>query len=254
MTITHDHHELDGQVAVVTGAARGIGRAIAHAVAARGAVAVCADITSPDETVAAIVEAGGVALPHRFDVRSSAQWSELANLVTEQYGGVDILANVAGVLAPGTDTATELDEDAWDLIISINLKGCWLGMRAVIPSMIERGGGRIVSLASLAAIKGQPGIFAYSTSKGGVVAMTQQAAVEYVDHGILVNAIAPGVVETPLLGDMTPEMRATYSDAHLIKRVGTVDDVAELFCYLVKPSTTFVTGQTFRLDGGASIK
>lgn len=254
MSTTSIAHELAGRVALVTGAGRGIGGSIARAVAARGAVAICADITGAGDTVEAITATGGVAEDRTLDVRSLTQWDALVDDVTDAHGGIDILANVAGVLATGSDTAVDLTEDEWERVISINLKGCWLGMRAVIPAMIERGGGRIVSLASVAALKGQPDIFAYSASKGGVVAMTQQAAVQYVDHEIFVNAIAPGVVDTPLLGEMSAERRAAYSDAHLIKRLATVDDVAEMFCYLVRPSTTFVTGHTFPLDGGATIK
>lgn len=246
--------EFAGQVAIVTGAASGIGRAVAHALGARGATVVCADIsTSRATTVGEILDMGGAALDHELDVTSSSSWSALVRSVLDSEGRVDVLGNIAGVLARGTDTAVDLSEDDWDKVIAVNLKGYWLGMRAVIPAMLINGCGRIVSVASLAAYKGQPNLLAYSTSKGGVIAMTQQAAVEYAPQNILINAIAPGVVETPILGEMTDEMKSVYADAHLIKRLGTPDEVAVMFCYLAHPNTTMVTGQTFRIDGGASI-
>lgn len=252
--MTERSEEFAGRVAVVTGAASGIGRAVANALATRGATVVSADISSQrDVTVREIEERGGLAMSHELDVTSASSWSTLVDTVLDARGRIDILGNVAGVLAVGADTATDLTEDDWDRLMAVNLKGCWLGMRAVIPSMLRTGQGRIVSIASLAAYKGQPNLLAYSTSKGGLISMTQQAAVEYASADILVNAIAPGVIETPILGDMTSEMRSVYADAHLIKRLGTAEEVADLFCYLVHPNTSLITGQTFRIDGGASI-
>ncbi len=242
------------RVAVITGAASGIGRAVALALASRGATVVCADISGGrEDTSSTIREAGGSSFAYELDVTSARSWSALIDRLRASEGRVDILGNVAGVLSGGPDTAIELSEDDWDRLMAVNLKGCWLGMRSTIPLMIEGGGGRIVSMSSLAAYKGQPNLLAYSTSKGGLIAMTQQAAVEYASSDVLINAIAPGVIETPILGDMTSEMKSVYADAHLIKRLGKAEEVAELFCYLVRPDTSMITGQTFRIDGGASI-
>lgn len=253
INMTPHSAELADRVAIVTGAASGIGRAVAHALGSRGATVVCADVsTRRAVTAAEIQDLGGTALDHELDVTSLSSWSALVSSVVASEGRLDVLGNVAGVLARGADTAVDLSEDDWDRLISVNLKGSWLGMRAVIPAMIDTGAGRIISIASLAAYKGQPNLLAYSTSKGGIVAMTQQVAVEYAHQNILVNAIAPGVIDTPILGDMTSEMKSVYADAHLIKRLGTPEEVAAMFCYLTHPDTSMVTGQTFRLDGGAS--
>jgi NAD(P)-dependent dehydrogenase (short-subunit alcohol dehydrogenase family) len=239
----------------VTGAHQGIGAAIARRLgrAGSGFLVACADIQDASQTARAIEGSGGHGQAQRLDVTDPDAWTRLVDSMLDEHGRIDVLGNVAGLLARGADTAADLSLDDWDLVTGVNLKGVWLGMRAVLPTMVAAGSGRIVNISSLAAFKGQPNLLAYSTTKGGVVAMTQQAAVEYAGSGVRINAIAPGVVDTPILGDMTAEMKATYADAHLIKRLATADEVAALFEYLVGPDASFITGHTYRLDGGASI-
>ena len=250
-TTSVDVHE----VALVTGAHQGIGAAIARRLGRRdgGYALVCADIRDPGATADEVVAEGGRAIAVHLDVTSPQSWADAVAAAVDAYGRIDVLGNVAGLLARGSDTALDLSLDDWDLVTSVNLKGVWLGMRAVLPAMVAARSGRIVNMSSLAAFKGQPNLLAYSTTKGGVVAMTQQAAVEYAASGVRINAIAPGVVDTPILGSMTDDMRATYADAHLIKRLATADEVAALFEFLVGPAASFITGLTYPLDGGASI-
>ncbi|ALE73073.1 3-oxoacyl-[acyl-carrier protein] reductase [Pseudonocardia sp. Ae168_Ps1] len=245
---------LQDRVAIVTGAAQGIGRATALRLAAEGAVVACADIQDCAGTVALAEKEGGRAVAVELDVRRAADWEgAVAGLVAE-HGRIDLLANVAGVvnlLSP--DTVVGLTEDAWDVVIDTDLKGVWLGMRAVIPAMVDAGGGRIVNIASMAALRGLPNLASYSAAKGGVVGLTQQAAFEYADQGVLVNAIAPGTIDTPILAGITDEMRAANADAHLVRRLGRPDEIAAMVAYLFREGS-FQTGITFPVDGGWAAK
>lgn len=136
------------------------------------------------------------------------------------------------------DTVVDLTEDAWQTVIDTDLKGVWMGMRAVIPQMIGAGGGRIVNIASMAALRGLPNLASYSAAKGGVVGLTQQAAFEYADRCVLVNAIAPGTIDTPILAGITDEMREANANAHLIRRLGRPEEIAAMVAYRFFPPTT----------------
>ena len=254
MTATTDSplpsRTLTGSVAVVTGAAQGIGRATSRRLAAEGAHVVCADIQKCTDTVAEIEQADGSAGEAWVDVRSAGAWSELVSGV----GRVDLLANVAGVVnLLSEDSVTGLTEEAWDEVIATDLKGPWLGMRAVIPGMIDRGGGRIVNISSLAALRGLPNLASYSAAKGGIAALTRQAAFEYAERGVLVNAIAPGTIDTPILADITDEMRQANANAHLIRRLGRPEEIASMVAYFFREGD-FLTGVVYAVDGGWSAK
>lgn len=241
-------------VAFVTGATQGIGRATAERVAADGVHVVCADIQETATTVKAIEAAGGTAESVSLDVRSAAAWEEAVSGVLDRHGRIDYLANVAGVVnMVSEDTVVGLTEEGWDYVIDTDLKGPWLGMRAVIPGMIDNGGGRIVNISSLAALRGLPNLAAYSAAKGGVAALTRQAAYEYGPHNILVNAIAPGTIDTPILGDITPEMKEANAAAHIIKRLGSPEEIASMVAYLFREGS-FLTGVTYPVDGGWAAK
>ncbi|MCW0212308.1 MAG: SDR family oxidoreductase [Pseudonocardia sp.] len=245
---------LAGKVAIVTGAAQGIGRATAVRLAAEGAHVTCADIKDTAETVALIEKVGGQAVGVDLDVRSAAAWESGVAGVLERHGRVDLLANIAGIVnLESEDTVVGLTEAAWDDVIATDLKGVWLGMRAVIPSMIDAGGGRIVNISSLAALRGLPNLASYSAAKGGVIGLTQQAAFEYGDRNILVNAIAPGTIDTPILGDITPEMKAANAQAHIIRRLGQPEEIASMVAYLFREGR-FLTGLVYPVDGGWSAK
>ena len=240
------------KVALVTGAHGGIGRATAIRLASDGHIVVCADFAGTDETVAEIESAGGTALGLTLDVSKAADWDAAMATITERFGGVDLLAAVAGVVNRlSTDTVVELTEEAWDNVLGINAKGIWLGMRAVIPSMLERGGGRIVNIASLAAHKGLAGLASYSASKGAVEALTRQASVEYGRKGILINAVAPGTIETSINAAhlATPEGAAASLATTTIGRWGQPYELAAAVAFLLNEGS-FINGQVLLVDGG----
>ncbi|MQA13606.1 MAG: SDR family oxidoreductase [Pseudonocardiaceae bacterium] len=245
---------LTDTVALVTGAAQGIGRATAVRLAGEGGHVVCADIQDASATVKEIDDAGGSAESVWLDVRSSTAWAQVVEGVLDRRGRIDYLANIAGVVnLISEDSVVGLTEDAWDEVINTDLKGPWLGMRAVIPGMIERGGGRIVNISSLAALRGLPNLASYTAAKGGVAALTRQAAFEYAEHNVLINAIAPGTIDTPILADITPEMKQANADAHLIRRLGRPEEIASMVAYFFREGA-FLTGLTYPVDGGWSSK
>jgi len=245
---------LKDKVAIITGAAQGIGQGCAVRMAAEGASVVCADVQENDETARRIADNGGRAVHVAMDVRDPADWDRTVGIANERFGAIDLLGNVAGVVNTlSEDTVVGLTEDGWQFVIDTDLKGTWLGMRAVIPGMIENGGGRIVNISSLAALVGLPNLAAYSAAKGGVIGLTQQAALEYAPHNVLVNAICPGTIDTPILGDITEQMRKENSQAHMVKRLGKPADIAGTMCHFFSDDGTFLTGLTYPVDGGWSV-
>jgi NAD(P)-dependent dehydrogenase (short-subunit alcohol dehydrogenase family) len=171
----------------------------------------------------------------------------------ELVGDALLLANIAGIQPQG-DTVLEQDEDGWDRILGVNLKGVWLGMRALLPGMLERGEGRIVNVASLAADTGLPGLAAYTASKAGVAGLTRQAAVEYAPAGIRINALAPGMIETPMITGNPPEALQAFLEKTPAGRPGQPEEIAEIILFLAGPDAGFITGQTISVDGGWGIR
>ena len=246
---------LIGKVGIVTGANQGIGRATALRWAEEGAAIVCADIKEECRTHEEIEAKGGTAVTVLMDTRVAEDWTRTVDATIDRFGTVDLLANIAGVvnmLSP--DTVVGLTEEAWDNVLATDLKGVWLGMRAVIPTMQAKGGGRIVNISSLAALRGLPNLASYSAAKGGVISLTQQAAFEYAPDNILINAIAPGTIDTPILADVTEEMIAANSRAHIINRLGKPEEIAGMATFLCTADAEFITGLTYPVDGGWSVK
>ena len=241
-------------ISLITGANQGIGQGVAEKLASEGAHVICLDVKDCKETLNRITSAGGSAETAVMDVTQLSEWKQQVSRILNTHGHIDILANIAGVVAQTADTAVELEEAEWDRVIGIDLKGVWFGMKTVIPSMIEKRYGRILNIASLAALRGLPNLFSYSAAKGGVTAITRQTATEYASCGITINSIAPGTIDTPILAGITDEMRAEFSAAHAIARLGTPRDVAHMAAYLTSPEAEFITGQTFPCDGGWSTK
>jgi len=249
MSSTNGHPTLDGKTVLVTGAGSGIGKATAQLAGAAGATVIVTDVKGQDETAASITEAGGTAEAHALDVTDAGNWASVVKDVLERHGKIDGLANVAGVVSH-IDTVVDQTEDGWERIIAIDLKGAWLGMKTTLPSMIESGGGRIVSVASVAGLIGMPNVAAYSAAKGGVIGLSRQAAIEYAAQNVKFNTVCPGVIETPILGDITDELKGHVIAATPTGRLGRPEDIGNAIVYLLGPAGDFITGQVLTIDGG----
>lgn len=245
--------QFEGKVALVTGAASGIGRASALTFAREGAKTVVADVLveGGEETVRIIKETGGDALLVRTDVSKSAEVEGLMQKIVETYGRLDYAHNNAGITGTEAPTA-DCTEENWDHTIDINLKGVWLCMKYEIPQMLKQGGGAIVNTASTAGLVGLEGSPAYCASKGGVVQLTRAAALDYVKAGIRVNAVCPGVIRTPMIEPLVgdPETEAGLIAMEPIGRMGKPEEVAEAVVWLCSDAASFVTGTAMAVDGG----
>lgn len=240
---------LAGRTVLITGAGSGIGKATCLLAAAQGAYVVAADIKAQDETLAELEAAGGAGEAHELDVTDSAAWERVVESVIGSRGKIDGLANVAGIVS-ATDALTTQDDAGWDQITGVDLKGPYLGMKSVISHMLGAGGGKIVNVASTAGLIGMPNVVAYSASKGGVIAMSRQVAIEYASQNIRVNVVAPGVTQTPMLGDITEELLAQVSAATPAGILGKPEDVGSAIVFFLSPGSDFVTGQVLAVDGG----
>jgi 3alpha(or 20beta)-hydroxysteroid dehydrogenase len=243
---------LDDKVALVTGAAQGQGAAIARRFAAEGAKVVLADVADEaGKTVAE--EIGSSAVYTHHDVTDQSSWDEAVRVATEGFGKLDVLINNAGILkwAP-------LEEHALDdymAVIRVNQVGCFLGMKAVIPSMKEAGGGSIVNTASTAGLEGNAGTIGYSASKFAVRGMTKTAALELGKYNIRVNAVCPGGINTQMgnpFGNEGDDLNKFYK-RYPIKRIGTPEEIASMMVFLASDESSYCTGADFVVDGGYTI-
>ena len=243
---------MQGRAALVTGAAAGIGRATAEAFARAGARVVVSDVADGEPVARGIRDGGGEAVFIRCDVSRADEVEALVRATVAAFGRLDFAFNNAGVEGETAPTA-ECTEANWDRVMSINLKGVWLCMRAEIPRMLEGGGGAIVNCSSIAGVAGYPGIPAYSASKHGLVGVTKSAALEYATQGIRVNAVCPGVIRTAMVerfthGDPAAEAQVVASEP--VGRMGTPDEVASAVLWLCSDGAGFVTGHALAVDGG----
>ncbi len=243
---------LEGKVAIITGGGSGIGRAAAQLFAREGAKVVVADYNAEagENTVQAIQDSGGEAIFVKVDVSDAEQVRNMVQTALEAYGGIDILFNNAGILLFGTILDT--DQKDWTRLISINLNGVFLCSKAVIPHMIERGGGSIINTSSsTGAHDVAANIAAYVTSKGGVTLLTKAMAVDHAKDHIRVNAIAPGPTDTPMLREnMSPEELADFAATFPMKRLGRPEELAYAALFLASDEASFVTGAVLAVDGG----
>ena len=253
--------EFSGKVAIVAGGALGIGRAAARKLATEGAsVVICSDREDQVEGTVAELRDGDLEVSGtRADVTSSDDMKRLVGFAAETYRGVDILVNSAGVQRYGTVVETE--EEVWDEVLGVNLKGIYLASRHAIPEMRERGGGAIVNLSSVQAFASQKGVAAYTASKGGINALTRAMALDHAEDNVRVNAVCPASVDTSMLrwsadlfrGDKSVEETvAEWGKMHPLGRVATVEEVAEVIAFLASENASFVTGGGNRLNAGCS--
>lgn len=249
---------VDGKVALVTGAAAGIGRATALRFAAEGAKVMVSDIDVEGgaRTAEMIGEAGGQAAFQKADVSEQAEIDALIDKTVEAFGRLDCACNNAGIegrIAPITEQAM----DNYDHIMAINARGTFLCMKAEIAQMLKTGGGAIVNLSSVAGLIGFPGLSPYVASKHAVNGMTKNAALEYGKHGVRVNSVCPGGIDTRMLDSLAEQVSQGAQDSHElldpmhpIGRIGLSDEVAELIVWLASPKASFVTGVNMPVDGG----
>ena len=248
--------QLEGKVAIITGAATGIGRATALLFAGEGASVVIADVNEDDaqRTVANIEDEGGSARFVQADVSEAEDVQALMERAAEEMGGIDVIVNNAGAQRSGA--VTEFEESEWDLLMRVNPRSCFLGAKYGVPHLRERGGGSIVNVSSLAGLKGGPGMTAYSASKGAIIAFTRALAEELAPDKIRANSVCPGWIDTPFNEPAIEFMGGRAQQEEMVqqtvplKRQGTPEEIAPGILYLASDASSYVTGQELVIDGG----
>lgn len=241
--------DFNGQVAIVTGAASGIGLAIAHKLLAKGARVILFDLNSAG-LHAEFDGYGDQAVQVAIDVSDLALVEQTVKEMASRFEKIDILVNCAGITGQTNIVSQEVDSADLHKVFEINFFSSFYTSRAVLPLMVDKGYGRILHIASIAGKEGNAGMLAYSASKAAVIGMAKVQGKEYAERGITVNALAPAVIRTPLVDNM-PEQQVKYmTDKIPMKRCGTLEEAANLAAYIVSPLNSFSTGFTFDLSGG----
>ncbi len=246
---------LDGKVALITGAGSGMGRAASELFAREGANVVVADYAEEtgEATAAGIRAIGGEASFVRADVSHADDCDAMVRHAVDTYGGLHVLYNNAGVFPDDDGGVLDTPETTWQRVMDVNLKGVWLGCRSGIPAMVDSGGGAIVNVASFVALMGAATAqIAYTSSKGGVLAMTREIAVEWARKGIRANALCPGPVHTPLLEELLadPDRRERRMVHIPMGRLGAAEELAKAALFLASDDSSYMTGASLVVDGG----
>ena len=246
---------VENKIALVTGGGSGLGRATVQALAREGAKVLVADLNleSAHETVTMVAETGGEASAFAMDVTVATQVEAMVQMTVERYGRLDCAFNNAGIPGKVGTSVIDYEEEDWDRVIAVDLKGVWLGMKYELKQMLKQGRGVVVNTASIAGLVGLVGSSPYVASKHGVVGLSKTAALEFAQHNIRVNAVCPGVFRTPLVEKIIaelPEREELYLSAQPIGRMGRPEELAEAVVWLCSDAASFVTGHAFPVDGG----
>jgi NAD(P)-dependent dehydrogenase (short-subunit alcohol dehydrogenase family) len=243
--------DFTGRTALVTGAASGIGRAVALQLAKGGASIVASDLSADgaNGVVEQIVSDGGKAVAAVGDVTDPVHVEAAVALAVSELGGLHLAVNNAGIGGPQGDVA-DIDIDGYRRLMAVNLDSVFFGLKYEIPAMLEAGGGAIVNMSSILGLVGRPLALPYVAAKHGVVGMTKAAALGYATRGIRINSVHPGYIETPLLRELPAEAYDALAGLHPMGRLGTSDEVAEVVTFLLSDAAAFVTGSQYVVDGG----
>ena len=242
--------DLNGKVALVTGAARGLGRTISQSLAEAGAKVACIDVNVEmlAETVAAIRAGGGTAEAIACDVTQSERVNEVVDQVVNMWGGLNILVNNAGVTRD--NVLVRMKDDQWDLVLNINLRGTFLFARAAARPMMKARQGRIINIASVSGLMGNPGQVNYSASKAGVIGLTRTVAAELASRNVTVNAVAPGFIATDMTAKLGEEILQEVRKQIPLGRLGDPQDIADAVLFLASDASSLITGHVLTVDGG----
>ena len=245
---------LNGKVALVTGAGRGIGRAIAVTLAKNGAFVVVNYNGSKEkaqETVEEIKKAGGDAVIYGCNVADFTACGEMITALIKEYGHIDILVNNAGITKD--NLLMKMSEEDFDSVIDVNLKGCFNTIRHLSRQLLKQKSGKIINISSVTGVMGNAGQANYCASKAGVIGLTKSVARELGSRGITVNAVAPGFIETEMTKDLSDTIKETMKEQVLLKRTGTAEEVAEVVAFVASEAANYITGQVISVDGGMAV-